>query len=59
MRGTPDLQMTMLATLSTESLIPPDHPIRRIRIQLTAGQARLRRRIAQQASRNPPSAPEC
>lgn len=31
MRGTPDLQTTMLSTLSTESLIPADHPIRRIR----------------------------
>jgi len=31
MRGTPDLQTTMLTGLSTESLIPADHPIRRIR----------------------------
>jgi transposase len=31
MRGTPDLQTTMLTALSTESLIPADHPIRRIR----------------------------
>ena len=32
MRGTPDPQMAMLTTLSTEDLIPPDHPIRRIRV---------------------------
>jgi transposase len=31
MRGTPDLQMAMLTSVSTESLIPPTHPIRRIR----------------------------
>jgi transposase len=31
MRGTPDHQMAMLSTLSTEDLIPGDHPIRRIR----------------------------
>ncbi len=31
MRGTPDRQMAMLTTLSTEDLIPADHPIRRIR----------------------------
>jgi transposase len=31
MRGTPDPQLTMLSTLSPESLIPPDHPIRRIK----------------------------
>jgi len=31
MRGTPDPQLAMLTTLSTEDLIPPDHPIRRIR----------------------------
>ncbi len=32
MRGTPDPQLAMLTTLSTEDLIPPDHPIRRIRV---------------------------
>jgi transposase len=32
MRGTPDPQMAMLTTLSTEDLIPVDHPIRRIRV---------------------------
>jgi transposase len=31
MRGSPDPQLAMLTTLSTEELIPPDHPIRRIR----------------------------
>ena len=31
MRGTPDPQLAMLTSLSTEDLIPPDHPIRRIR----------------------------
>ena len=31
MRGAPDRQLAMLTTLSTEDLIPADHPIRRIR----------------------------
>ena len=31
MRGSTDPQLAMLTTLSTEDLIPPDHPIRRIR----------------------------
>ena len=31
MRGAPDPQLAMLTTLSTEELIPGDHPIRRIR----------------------------
>jgi transposase len=31
MRGTTDPQTTMLSTLTPESLIPPDHPIRRIK----------------------------
>ena len=31
MRGTPDRQLSMLSSLSTEDLIPADHPIRRIR----------------------------
>ncbi len=31
MRGAPDPQLVMLTTLSTEDLIPADHPIRRIR----------------------------
>jgi transposase len=31
MRGAPDPQLAMLTTLSSEDLIPPDHPIRRIR----------------------------
>ncbi len=32
MRGTPDHQLSMLSSLSTEDLIPADHPIRRIRV---------------------------
>jgi transposase len=31
-RGSPDRQLAMLTTLSTEDLIPADHPIRRIRV---------------------------
>jgi len=27
----PDLQMTMLTTVSTEAMVPADHPLRRIR----------------------------
>jgi transposase len=30
-RGRPERQMAMLTSLSTEDLIPKDHPIRRIR----------------------------
>lgn len=32
MRGTPDRQLSMLSSLSTEDLIPAVHPIRRIRV---------------------------
>jgi hypothetical protein len=32
MRGTPDRQLSILSSLSTEDLIPADHPIRRIRV---------------------------
>ncbi len=32
MRGSPDRQLSMLSSLSTEDLIPQDHPIRRIRV---------------------------
>ena len=32
MRGAPDPQMAMLTTLSTEDLIPAEHPIRKIRV---------------------------
>ena len=31
MRGKPERQLAMLTSLSTEDLIPADHPIRRIR----------------------------
>src|SRR5215218_4047866 len=31
MRGTPEQQLAMLTSLSTEDLIPSDHPIRKIR----------------------------
>jgi transposase len=36
MRGSPDPQLAMLTTLSTEELIPLDHPIRRIRVVVDA-----------------------
>src|SRR5215217_1118633 len=36
MRGSPDPQLAMLSSLSTEDLIPPDHPIRRIRVVVDA-----------------------
>ena len=32
MRGTPDRQLALLSSLSTEDLIPAEHPIRRIRV---------------------------
>ncbi len=32
MRGVPERQLSMLSSLSTEDLIPVDHPIRRIRV---------------------------
>jgi transposase len=41
MRGTPDLQMSMLTTVSTEALIPANHPIRRIRKVVDAVLAEL------------------
>jgi transposase len=41
MRGSPDPQLAMLTTLSTEELIPPDHPIRRIRVVVEAVLAEL------------------
>jgi transposase len=36
MRGTPDPQLAMLTSLSTEDLIPVDHPIRKIRVVVDA-----------------------
>src|SRR5678815_3895836 len=36
MRGAPDPQLAMLTSLSTEELIPVDHPIRRIRAVVDA-----------------------
>jgi len=41
MRGSSDAQLAMLTTLSTESLIPVDHPIRRIRVVVDAVLAEL------------------
>ena len=41
MRGTPDRQLSMLSSLSTEDLIPVDHPIRRIRVVVDAVLAEL------------------
>ncbi|MEY2433110.1 MAG: hypothetical protein QOC92_2835 [Acidimicrobiaceae bacterium] len=41
MRGTPDPQLSMLTSLSTEELIPADHPIRRIRVVVDAVLAEL------------------
>jgi hypothetical protein len=36
MRGTSDRQLSILSSLSTEDLIPADHPIRRIRVVVEA-----------------------
>jgi len=41
MRGMPDPQLAMLTSLSTEELIPPDHPIRKIRVVVDAVLAEL------------------
>jgi transposase len=41
MRGAQDPQLAMLTSLSTEELIPPDHPIRRIRVVVDAVLAEL------------------
>jgi transposase len=41
MRGEPDPQLAMLTTLSTEDLIPPEHPIRKIRVAVDAVLAEL------------------
>ena len=36
MRGTPERQLALLSSLSTEDLIPAEHPIRRIRVVVEA-----------------------
>src|SRR5262249_5454672 len=41
MRGSSDPQLAMLTTLSTEDLIPADHPIRKIRVVVDAVLAEL------------------
>ena len=41
MRGSPDRQLALLSSLSTEDLIPVDHPIRRIRVVVDAVLAEL------------------
>ncbi|MGD9997511.1 MAG: IS5 family transposase [Ilumatobacteraceae bacterium] len=41
MRGNSDPQLAMLSTLSTEDLIPADHPIRKIRVVVDAVLAEL------------------
>jgi transposase len=41
MPGSPDPQLAMLTSLSTEDLIPPDHPIRKIRAVVDAVLAEL------------------
>jgi transposase len=41
MRGAPDPQLAMLTSVSTEDLIPPDHPIRKIRVVVEAVLAEL------------------
>src|SRR6478735_1829952 len=41
MRGSPDPQLAMLTSVSTEDLIPADHPIRRIRVVVDAVLAEL------------------
>ena len=41
MRGSTDPQLAMLTTLSTEDLIPADHPIRKIRVVVDAVLAEL------------------
>jgi transposase len=41
MRGAPDPQLAMLTSVSTEDLIPPDHPIRKIRVVVDAVLAEL------------------
>src|SRR3954449_13435591 len=41
MRGSSDPQLAMLTSVSTEDLIPPDHPIRKIRVVVDAVLAEL------------------
>lgn len=41
MRGSSDPQLAMLTSVSTEDLVPPDHPIRKIRVVVDAVLAEL------------------
>ena len=45
MRGSSDPQLAMLTTLSTEELIPADHPIRKIVRRAVASAHRRRRHV--------------
>ena len=51
MRGRPERQMAMLTSLSTEDLIPADHPIRRIRTVVDEVLAQLDGELAAMYSR--------
>jgi len=58
MRGIPELQMTMLSTVSTEGLIPQSHPVRRIRRVVEAVLTELNAEFtAMYASTGRPSVP--
>ncbi len=57
MRGSPDLQMTMLTTVSTEAMVPADHPLRRIRTIVDAVLAEMDGDFEAMYSRASPPAP--